>query len=278
MRTQMNFDRLGEGRGIELASGKLWSLLDMYKLHGRHFFEAVVWLARLKNNSELEGFENQGEMIDTFLDNLEKELVTLQLPLSLKFLRRFRITKTTYKGSPLWGKIYQARVDELNSRIEDEIDICAIYCLSPTESAFARQEGDVFGLDVSQKFPETRFDFEEARQCMALGRWTGAVFHLMRAMEAAVAILADKLSATIQDSSGRTLAWGVLLSNMDDKIREMDKGDTKNAMSKARALLFHVNSAYRTETMHPKQTYTEEEATSSYEATGSFMKHLATLV
>jgi hypothetical protein len=249
----------------------------MHKLHGQNFFEAVVWLAKLKSVSEADNFSDKSSMIDGLIDNLEKELSSLQLPMSLKILQRFRFVKDSFQGSPSWGKTYQEKIDEIYSRIEDEIDISLIYCLSPSEANFAKQEGTVFGLEVAQKFPETRFDFEEARQCMAFGRWTSSVFHLMRAMELSVAILADKLGATILDCHGRTLAWAVLLSNMDDKIRHMPKGDLKNNMSKARALLFHVNSAYRNETMHPKQTYTEEEATSAYEATGSFMRHLATL-
>jgi hypothetical protein len=44
---------------------------------------------------------------------------------------------------------------------------------------------NLFGDDVDSKFPSTKEDIENAGKCIGVGQDTAAVFHIMRAMEAA---------------------------------------------------------------------------------------------
>ena len=45
----------------------------------------------------------------------------------------------------------------------------------------------LFGLEFDLKFSDTGvFELDEAAKCLALGRSTAAVFHLMRAMEVGI--------------------------------------------------------------------------------------------
>ena len=41
-------------------------------------------------------------------------------------------------------------------------------------------------MEVNDKFPSAAFDIDEAGKCLAIGRSTAAVFHLMRALETAI--------------------------------------------------------------------------------------------
>jgi hypothetical protein len=65
---------------------------------------------------------------------------------------------------------------------------------------------------------------------------------------------------------------------MDRKIEAMPQGEVRKSWSEVRALLYHVNQAWRIDTMHPKQTYTREEAKEIFAAIRSFMGRLAAMV
>ena len=72
--------------------------------------------------------------------------------------------------------------------------------------------------------------------------------------------------------------WGKLLSDIDAKIEQMPKGDMRNAWSECHANLYHVKQAWRHGTMHPKETYTPDQAKEVFQAVRVFMIQLATLV
>lgn len=76
----------------------------------------------------------------------------------------------------------------------------------------------LFGLKVWAKFQNSQRDIEEAGKCLALNRNTAMVFHLMRAMEAALRALAGKIGVTVQDGSGKFVSWGVIVRNIKDRI------------------------------------------------------------
>ena len=58
----------------------------------------------------------------------------------------------------------------------------------------------------------------------------------------------------------------------------MEKGDARDNWSQVHANLYHVKQAWRNDTMHPKATYTEEEAREVFDAMKAFMRHLATML
>lgn len=99
------------------------------------------------------------------------------------------------------------------------------------------------------------------------------VFHLMRAMEAAVKALALRVGAAHVEKE-----WGKLLSDISTAIEAMPKGAERDRWSESHSHLYHVKQAWRNDTMHPKKTYTEEEARTVYQAVRSFMTHLASLL
>jgi hypothetical protein len=133
--------------------------------------------------------------------------------------------------------------------------------------------GQLFGPEVEDAFPSAVEDISEAGNCIAFSRYTAGVFHLMRAMECAVQRLSEALEIPDVDRE-----WGKLLSDMEAKIKAMAKGDAKDSWSESHAHLYHVKQAWRNKTMHPKKTYTEEEAEAVWAAVRSFMRHLAKLL
>jgi hypothetical protein len=69
-----------------------------------------------------------------------------------------------------------------------------LYQIAPEKVQYFDQP-HLFGEDVSDQFPSTILDIEEAGKCLAMSRNTSCVFHLMRVMEVGLRTLA----ATLKD-------------------------------------------------------------------------------
>ncbi len=148
-----------------------------------------------------------------------------------------------------------------------------ILVLQTKHSHYMAEDISFFGHDVEDAFPAASEDIAEAAKCLALQRYTAVVFHLMRAMESAIQKLAGHLGVSCAEK-----VWGHLLSDISKAIEKMPKGPKRDAWSQNHALLYHVKQAWRNDTMHPKATYTEDQAESVFAAVKSFMDHLALLV
>jgi hypothetical protein len=85
---------------------------------------------------------------------------------------------------------------------------------------YINQGEPIFGSDVDNKFPVMSEDISEAAKCIALSRYTAAVFHLSRAMEAAVVRLGEALSVTVLDKNNVELEWGKIISNLSSPIEK----------------------------------------------------------
>jgi HEPN domain-containing protein len=166
---------------------------------------------------------------------------------------------------PLFKDLYLRAFDELKERF---------YLCVPTENErLYKQPKPLFGDAVDASFPLAAEDISEAGKCLALGRATASVFHLMRAMESAIQALSARLG--VQNIERE---WGKLLSDINDKIAAMPKGSERDKWSENSSQLYHVKQAWRNNTMHPKQTYSEEEARKIFEAVNVFMTGLAALI
>lgn len=166
-----------------------------------------------------------------------------------------------------------AALDQIISRFQAELEGKDLILLTAEETRLITKADSAFGDAVSDAFPAAIEDISEASKSLALARYTAVVFHLMRAMECAVQELSTALKIPNPDRE-----WGKLLSDMEAKIKAMPKGDAKDSWSESHAHLYHVKQAWRNKTMHPKRTYTEEEAYGVFNAARSFMRHLAPLV
>jgi hypothetical protein len=65
---------------------------------------------------------------------------------------------------------------------------------------------------------------------------------------------------------------------MTSATRVRSLWDKRDAWSESHSHLYHVKQAWRNGTMHPKKTYTQEEAEAVFAAVRVFMRHLAKLL
>ena len=167
---------------------------------------------------------------------------------------------------------------EIISRVRDDCTGRIYYQIAPENAKLLQMDADHFGPEVRRAFADTAEDIAEAASCLALERPTACVFHLMRALEAAAAVVAGKIGATVTDGHGKGLPWGVIADNMKTKIDKMPKGsDGQIKWYRVQSFLETVNRAWRSPTAHPKKTYTIQEARNVFEASKAFMQELAPL-
>jgi hypothetical protein len=137
---------------------------------------------------------------------------------------------------------------------------------------------DLFGK-ATKMFPSALDEIEEAGKCLAFGRSTACVFHLMRALEVAVKAIWKTLSLPAPKLAEN---WGALIGVMDKEL-SFPKS-TRNPLwvkeeaffAEAVADLRAIKKAWRDTTMHVERTYTPEQASEIFAASAGLMKHLAT--
>lgn len=168
----------------------------------------------------------------------------------------------------------------LSQRIEDELEYRLFIFITPGQAKLYEEEHP-FGTEISNKFLDLVEDITEASKCLGFNRFTAAVFHLMRALEVVVQKFANRLNAAINLEQ----PWGDILKPIDDEIAKLPGGrnattaekEWKAKCSEIAAFLRHVKDGWRNTTMHPKRTYTEEEAKSIFEAVKVFVQSFAKL-
>lgn len=161
----------------------------------------------------------------------------------------------------------------LYTSIVKETEMMSFFVLDGPYASYIVEGEPVFGKEVEDAFPRASEDLSEAAKCLAVERYTATVFHLMRAMECALQYLASSHGVVVGAK-----AWGPILSAMNTEIQALPKGQERDAWSQVHTHLYHVKQAWRNDTMHPKTTYTQEQATSVFEAVKSFMIALAPMV
>ena len=185
-----------------------------------------------------------------------------------------------HPGTPLTGADGIATaITHLLSRVQDELRSQYFFHLDQRDVPFFSDQSP-FGLQVAGKFELANEDIAEAGKCLALQRPTACVFHLMRAMELAVQTLGKKLKIQI---NVKTETWHQIMLHVNKSIEQLPSKTPAQKRKKSlyaggAAHLQSVRLAWRNEVMHPKQTYTRQEALDIFNATRAFMSSIAPLV
>lgn len=175
-------------------------------------------------------------------------------------------------GSEILGSLIDPVLQTI-SAFHDELEGRLVVALTTKYADLFESTDPTFGDNVDAAFPLAAEDLNEAASCLALGRATACVFHLMRAMEYAVQRLSQCLG--IENISRE---WGKLLSDIAKAIEAMPKGAGRDSWSESHILLYHVKQAWRNDVMHPKKTYTQAEAEKVFEAVRSYLVQLSCLI
>jgi hypothetical protein len=218
--------------------------------------------------------EVYGELGAT-LGEIDKQVAILDLPMSKKHFDRLKWAIYNDKNS-FTLEVMQRNVSELITRIVDELSERLFLNVPPQQASLYLQSEPPFGKEVTARFPQMTEDISEAAKCLSLNRPTAAVFHLMRIMESAVQSFGTELGVTLASEQN----WQVILDQINAAVRKMDpKKDPLAAVyAEAASHLYNVKVAWRNQVMHPKQTYTFEEAKAIFGGVSIFMGDLSKIV
>lgn len=158
-------------------------------------------------------------------------------------------------------------------RLIDELSGVVLFSISDNDKF--EPSSPLFGHDVKSTFPQMSEDISEAGKCLALNRPTSTVFHLMRVMELGVQKFGEKIGVNFVSEKN----WQNILDESNKAIKAMDqKSSQTKALAAASANLYNVKIGWRNEVMHPKQTYTEDEAKAIFGSVEIFIRALVTLI
>jgi hypothetical protein len=159
-----------------------------------------------------------------------------------------------------------------------------MYFLVPENRKGLYQEDDtaLFGEAVAAAIPDSTPEIAEAGRCIALDRWTAAVFHLMRAAEVALHKWAGDLGVTLKIPAEQANMQDIL-NAADKKLKEIEqqpKSSQRDAdleyFGDTSAQFRAIKDAWRNHVAHSKRTYDERETTAILNHVRSFFQRLAT--
>lgn len=167
---------------------------------------------------------------------------------------------------------------ELRSRVIDELQARQFLYVPHASAPLYKEPLNGWG-DVPDKFPSAISDIEEAGKCIALGRYTASVLHLMRVLDWGIGAQAKALGVVLPRPE-----WGKLLDHIEKALRALpadpqkpaDWKDVEQFHSEAATHFRHLKNAWRNAAMHGRDKYGEEEARQIYDNVRGFMRHIAT--
>lgn len=186
------------------------------------------------------------------LSSLLEEFKVLKLKMSSIFIEERILPYLTRRSADELS----ANIFALRERFEDEIKDISFFIISPSRMPFY-EAVDLVSPDFPSKFPKAYSEIKQAGKVFATTNYTAAVFHLMRAVENLLKILANSLGINLDIPN-----WGKILNGMKEHIasKKKDTGFDAAFYENMHAQLHVIKNAWRNPTMHVERDYDETEA------------------
>jgi hypothetical protein len=168
-------------------------------------------------------------------------------------------------------------LSDINNRLSDELGSRLFISLSRDDMRYYSPREYLFGPEFNVRFANAGvFEVDEAAKCLALGRPTAAVFHLMRKMEVGIRAVARCLGIS-DPLKPKERSWANLLRSIKDGIEAKwpSSTDDRVLFEEIYASIDAVRNPWRNATMHVENKYTDDEAEHIFIAVKGFMKKLA---
>ena len=171
-----------------------------------------------------------------------------------------------------------SEMKELQARMVDEMD--SILFLRIDSENSAKYRNSLAGWETAaEKFPRAIDDIEEAGKCLALGRSTACLFHLMGPVQEVLEVLSSELSIVPQNIYSDT--WNKLITNVDNAIKAkqvpgQDWKPDEQFYSELLSDVKAVKNAWRNPALHFRGVYSPEQAEKVYARVQDLMNHAAT--
>jgi len=189
------------------------------------------------------------------------------------------LVETSLRKNYQWLKDQIKTIERVSHQ---ELSGKAFFHVRPEDAKYfpTNNEPYLFGEAVADVFPSANFDIHEAGTCLALGRMSASVFHLMRALEVGLAALGAKFNISLANTN-----WAPAISQIERAIREMhtdpvwkelpDCKEQQAYFAQAASHFGILKDAWRNHTMHAKGSYSDEQVIRIFENVKGFMQTLA---
>lgn len=254
--------------------GKLWSLWDMLQVSLRewlHVSERMEEFRRYWRDLENLTLPPATEAERASLTRLIEKLQDLAERLELDYAVCVAFDKARMSLPKTHDELHN-----LFCLFKDSTKARTSLVLSPKASKLYTAR-EPFGPEVFSKFNEAARDIEEASKCLALERNTAAVFHLMLGMERVLRLMAVRMGAEPFNKKGAWEKWSVIVGRMKEAIPKQPLAE-QEAWTDAHNFLWSVGHAWRNDTMHPADAYTDAEADELYGTVRILMQRLTLLM
>jgi hypothetical protein len=246
-------------------SRRLWSLGDMLRFYAEKFIVTDRYLTQLRiaaRDPNVHRFDPSAlaKLKEEFA-GLSQTLEEMGLLISKEICDELA-AKFSTEPPPVPSEL-QGFVNRLFDIVRRELKSIYFVALSGPEKGMFDPSVPLLGFDFEKKFPtHGAFELDEAAKCMALGRSTATVFHLMRIMEAGIRAIAQCLNIPdpIKPSERNRVK---MLESIKRQAASRTKGNPpwvsasdKNIFESAHASLDAVRVAWRDPTMHVENKYT----------------------
>jgi hypothetical protein len=284
------FNRPGRAALSERQPHRLWSLWDMLELKAASFFEVTDRLSGTAayigaHEERKESVFHSGRVLEApdrafaagRLGGLPEHLDILGARITA--LTAQEANEYILRAGATWGG-FKERLDEIRNTLKRELTLAKVFSVEPAKHEYFVPSRPLFGGEFDSKFRGASYDLDEAAKCLALGRPTACVFHLMRVMESGVRAVARclKIDDPVKPAERN---WGFVLGEVWKGIEK--RWPNAAARASGDGLLFEslhasldaVKNPWRNETMHAGTKYTDDEAEHVFVAVKGFMKKLA---
>lgn len=266
------------------------SFLDMLKSYANMFYRMGLLIGgqtsavNLASKPDAVLPDSTKEVMLSSLRHMRAICANVDLPVSLKGIEwaEKQVTDKSITTLRQMGAAFQ----ELGRRVQDELSSIKFLYIPTNRVLYYEHDNEsdagyqLLSPKAKRKFSKSIEDAEEAAKCIALSRYTASVFHLMRVMERGVQRLGKKMGVSIPVEEKD---WGLISNHINGALKKLPNSTPKEKRihaqyAKAAVYLDNVRESWRNPTMHPKETYTEEEAENAFRFVKQYMEYLATIL
>jgi hypothetical protein len=248
----------------------------MLRLHAERFVRVYRTLGSMHNFLIRNNVDDIDDDVYQWLTNLAYSLSSQISKMNLSMSARMADTFLQHCKEKYSPQTLSSELHHLFRTIELELRPVVFVQIPTDRHGYYDLLQSRLDENVLQKLPSIVSDLEEGSKCFALGRPTACVFHMMRVME----ICVQKLGKRFKVKLAQEKNWQVILDQINKAIKNMHPKTIrgKNRLSEYAAIaahLYSVKAAWRNSVIHPKASYTDEEAEEVLRHVIIFVNHLA---
>jgi hypothetical protein len=271
--------------GEQVSLAALWPhqivrLLEMVEVSATDVMQLLQSVAAMESL-----FEQIVKTTDAPLTEKSKEAIGRLMVFLESHADKLGLTVPKVWAKEFTNKLQQAEVKcseahQWFARIQEAIKAelsGRFFMYIPSNMIHYYSDKNLFGEEVENKLPSVSSDIAESGRCLALGRFTACVLHLMRVTETGARSFGTSLGLVLNPRDG----MDAVLQQANHRIQALPTStpqemDHRSACEQLHASLHAVRIAWRNPTMHGiDRSYIEEEAREIWDCSKAFMRRLA---